>query len=597
LKKKKKKNLKKIFFYFLFFFFFCKKKKKKKIMNKNLIEEDESRQLGRYLRAHTTVRPGAELVRRERSEFAWPCDAGVSAQDWARRHMPYGAAVLARLAQAAVAARVAPSDVLPATAFVAAAIREGTPAPRVAGRYAVPSEDSEHGNRARLLADKIARAIAQRLGDEANSADGAEGGGDPVHVDPRALSEFFLMAWTNALEAEDDTVRYGALFPAFSKLTHSCAPNTVGTAEVTYDLWDSDGADDELVRAGEAVDRGDGDGDDEKTAGDLSAGGDLNKGGNKVDDADGGDNKVDDDDDGDDGDVEGDDGDDDSSGGNAGQRRDGRAGDSWMERVRGARSADRPRIVLVTVRAIEAMDAGEVVSVSYLAPLDLCLPTADRCTLLETSKFFACRCVRCAGADTCNVLPCPLCRGPCVRSAAAARHGHAPWRCKMCDAELADAAVVTAERATAIREIGAEIRELRDSLRTQRYRGRDEMPITILPRVLAPLRARAQAVLGINHAYTALAYFLTSTFHASLGNAAEAAAEMAVFLDWQDSHVEETCPSAGLRTALGCMEDLRACGRTAEARDLVRRRIPLMRAAFGPYDSGVVEATRFVLED
>eukprot|EP00899_Mesostigma_viride_P028579 jgi/Mesvir1/8906/Mv02788-RA.1 len=61
------------------------------------------------------------------------------------------------------------------------------------------------------------------------------------------------------------------------------------------------------------------------------------------------------------------------------------------------------------LRASRRIAPGEAVTISYLGPDQLLLPTATRAQILWEGWVFRCRCDRCLGEDRCRVLPCPAC--------------------------------------------------------------------------------------------------------------------------------------------------------------------------------------------
>eukprot|EP00930_Biecheleria_cincta_P004717 TRINITY_DN105647_c0_g1_i1.p1 TRINITY_DN105647_c0_g1~~TRINITY_DN105647_c0_g1_i1.p1 ORF type:complete len:511 (+),score=92.24 TRINITY_DN105647_c0_g1_i1:142-1533(+) len=62
------------------------------------------------------------------------------------------------------------------------------------------------------------------------------------------------------------------------------------------------------------------------------------------------------------------------------------------------------------LHARRAIDEGDEITISYLSPDDLCLPTLDRCELLSATKGFWCTCQRCSEPrDAARVFRCPRC--------------------------------------------------------------------------------------------------------------------------------------------------------------------------------------------
>eukprot|EP00931_Biecheleriopsis_adriatica_P107180 TRINITY_DN81522_c0_g1_i1.p1 TRINITY_DN81522_c0_g1~~TRINITY_DN81522_c0_g1_i1.p1 ORF type:complete len:378 (+),score=90.15 TRINITY_DN81522_c0_g1_i1:163-1134(+) len=62
------------------------------------------------------------------------------------------------------------------------------------------------------------------------------------------------------------------------------------------------------------------------------------------------------------------------------------------------------------IHARRAMEEGEEVTISYLSPADLCLPTPDRQQLLFSAKGFLCSCSRCKEPqDAARAFRCPRC--------------------------------------------------------------------------------------------------------------------------------------------------------------------------------------------
>lgn len=64
------------------------------------------------------------------------------------------------------------------------------------------------------------------------------------------------------------------------------------------------------------------------------------------------------------------------------------------------------------LQARRPIAAGEEITISYLSPADLCLPTADRREILQVSKGFRCCCERCFSVlDGARGFRCPRCAG------------------------------------------------------------------------------------------------------------------------------------------------------------------------------------------
>ncbi|CAE8642188.1 unnamed protein product [Polarella glacialis] len=68
--------------------------------------------------------------------------------------------------------------------------------------------------------------------------------------------------------------------------------------------------------------------------------------------------------------------------------------------------SDSGRLRLVALRPIEA---GEEITVSYMAESDLLRPSSSRRKLLDLTWGFQCTCARCAGPDDRRTLRCPAC--------------------------------------------------------------------------------------------------------------------------------------------------------------------------------------------
>ncbi|CAE8633868.1 unnamed protein product, partial [Polarella glacialis] len=64
------------------------------------------------------------------------------------------------------------------------------------------------------------------------------------------------------------------------------------------------------------------------------------------------------------------------------------------------------------LHARRRVEEGEEITIPYLGPADLCLPTADRREILSVTKGFRCTCDRCsAPRDSARAFRCPRCGG------------------------------------------------------------------------------------------------------------------------------------------------------------------------------------------
>lgn len=99
----------------------------------------------------------------------------------------------------------------------------------------------------------------------------------------------------------------------------------------------------------------------------------------------------------------------------------------------------RPYMRIFTIRAIKK---GDQIFTTYIAGTDMLGSTRARREQLMAAKAFYCRCQRCLGPDVLAPLPCPSCRGRCLRY----DHVEHPWHCADCGRRWWDAEITGREK-------------------------------------------------------------------------------------------------------------------------------------------------------